>query len=293
MALTKSMEIARSSLSTLSERSSVVSRNVANANNPFASRKIAQTVSIPGSGVRLASITRAADMALFRNVLGANSVVGGQQAVIDALDQLNQTVGDPEQDSSPAALVGKLQESLQGFSSAPQDPIRARAVLNTATDLVTSLNTATRAVQDVRQTADADIQHSVDNVNSLLAQIQSTNTAIVKGTQLDADVTDQLDTRDKLLSDLANEIGIRVVPRSNNDVVVYTDSGVTLFDNTARKVSFDPTPVYAPTTTGNAVIVDGVAVTGPSAIMGIGSGRLKGLTDVRDTITVTYQSLAR
>jgi flagellar hook-associated protein 1 FlgK len=73
-------------------------------------------------------------------------------------------------------------------------------------------------------------------------------------------------------------------------VAIYTDSGVTLFDNTARTVTFDPQPVYDAATVGNPIIVDGVAVTGPDASMPISGGRLKGLTDLRDTIATTYQS---
>jgi flagellar hook-associated protein 1 FlgK len=291
MSLTASTEIARSSLSTLQERASVISRNVANANNAFASRKIGNTVASPnGSGVRLASVSRAADAALFQNVLAANAAVGGQQAIVSALDQLNLTTGDPEADSSPAALVGKLAETLQQYSSAPQDSIRARAVLDSANDLANALNAATDRVQDVRQRADADIGRSVGNLNTLLRQVEDVNREIVKGTQIGNDVTDQLDTRDRLLTEVASEIGIRVVSRADNDIAIYTDSGVTLFDNTARRVSFEATPVYSSTTTGNPLVVDGVAVTGPTASMPIGSGRLKGLTDARDTYAVTYQS---
>jgi flagellar hook-associated protein 1 FlgK len=290
MSLTASMETARSSLSTLQERASVVSRNVANANNAFASRKIANTVVAQGGGVRLASVTRATDAALFQNVLASNAAVGGQQAVVDALDQLNLTTGDPESDSSPAALVSKLAQTLQQFSSGPQDSIRAKAVLDGATDLANALNSATDNVQGVRQRADADIRRSVDNLNTLLGQVQQVNREIIKGTQIGNDVTDQLDTRDRLLTEVASEIGVRVVTRSNNDIAIYTDSGVTLFDNTARTVSFEATPVYSATTAGNPLVVDGVAVTGPTASMPIGSGRLKGLTDARDTYAVTYQS---
>jgi flagellar hook-associated protein 1 len=116
------------------------------------------------------------------------------------------------------------------------------------------------------------------------------NTKIVTGTQFGADVTDDLDTRDQLLTQIATEIGIRVTARSNNDIAIYTDSGVTLFDKSARQVSFDATPIYTPGATGNPLVVDGVPVTGASASMAIGSGRLKGLTDVRDTFTTTYQS---
>ncbi len=42
--------------------------------------------------------------------------------------------------------------------------------------------------------------------------------------------------------------------------MVYTDSGVTLFETKARAVTFEPTIVYGAATTGNSVMVDGVPV---------------------------------
>lgn len=290
MALGVSTEIARTSLSTLQERSSLISRNVANSGNELATRKIARVTYAPGGSARLASVTRAMDAALFNKVLVSNSAVGGQQEVVRALDRLSQTIADPEQDFSPAALVSKLGDALQQYSAGPQDPIRANAVLDAAHDLANGLGTATDTVQDVRTSADAALARGVAELNGYLADIETLNTEIVKGTFLGQDVTDQLDLRDNLVSKVATEIGIRVVARADNDIAIYTDSGVTLFDNSARSVSFDQTLLYDATISGNPLVVDGVAVTGPSASMAIGSGRLKGLTEVRDTIAVTYQS---
>ena len=290
MGLTTSMEIARTSLHAQQERSTVVSRNLANASNEYASRKTANTVTALGGGVRVASITRATDAVLFQKVLASNADVSAQKEIVDALNELDGTVADPEQDSSLAALIGKLNDALQQYSSSPQDPVRARSVLNSATDLATGLNEATEVVQTVRRRADQDIVSSVAKINSLLADVQTINRQIVNLTIAGADITDELDLRDKLIANVSNEIGIRVVSRSDNDVAIYTDSGVTLFDNTARQVTFTPTPVYTSTTSGSAVVVDGVAVTGPSASMPIGSGRLKGLTEIRDNYAATYQT---
>jgi len=290
MGLTGSMDIARASLSSQQARTTVLSRNIGNAQNPYANRKIANTVTSAGGGVRLESITRVANSVLFQKVLVSNAELAGQKEIVDALNTLSTTVTDPEQDASPAALVGKFNDALQQYSSGPQDPIRAKTVLDSATDLAKGLNEATETVQTVRRQADQDIQTSVATINTALADIQALNRQIVNGTFVGDDVSDQLDARDKLVADISQEIGIRVVNRSDNDIAIFTDSGVTLFDNTARQVSFDPTPVYDSTVAGSPVVVDGVAVTGPTATMPIGAGRLKGLTDVRDTLAVTYQT---
>ncbi len=145
-------------------------------------------------------------------------------------------------------------------------------------------------MQDVRRQADSDIASSVADINSLLSQFKQVNSDIVSGTQAGRDVTDSLDKREALLSKLSEQIGVTTVTRSNNDMVIYTDSGATLFETAPRTVSFQPTTTYAGATAGNVVYVDGVQVTGSSSPMPIQSGKLQGLTELRDVLAPQYQS---
>lgn len=290
MTLSAGMQAALSGLSTTAERTAVVSRNVANVGDSSASRKIANLVSLPGGGVRLATITRASNAALLDKMLGATSDAGTQRAIADALDQLDQTVNDPELDASPGALVAKLAAAIQTYATTPQSSAAAQAAVNAATDLARSLNDASAAVQQVRSQADADMAAGVGTLNKLLGQFETVNAAIVDGTRRGADVTDYLDQRDQLLAGISEQVGVRTVARGDNDMAVYTDGGVTLFDGRARTVSFAATPIYTPTMTGKAVYVDGVPITGNSGTMLSGSGRLAGLATVRDEVAVTYQS---
>jgi len=288
MTLSAGLEVARSGLAVTAGQTAVVSRNVANAGNPLASRKIANVVTSPSGGVALASITRVTNQALFDNLLSATAASNAQQAIMDALDRLDQTINDPELDASPAALVGKLADAIQQYASGPHDVTRGQAAVAAASRLAQALNSATRTVQDVRAQADTDIANSVERLNTLLAQFETINTEIIKGTRAGADITDYLDARDRTLAAISEEVGVRTITRADNDMVVFTDSGVTLFETRARTVSFTPTLIYSATTVGNPVYVDGVPITG-SGSMAIGTGRLTGLVSVRDDVAVTYQ----
>jgi flagellar hook-associated protein 1 FlgK len=73
-------------------------------------------------------------------------------------------------------------------------------------------------------------------------------------------------------------------------MAIYTDSGVVLFDKTARTVSMTATSTLPAGTTGNPVLVDGVPVTGANAPMPISSGTLAGLATLRDETAPTYQA---
>jgi flagellar hook-associated protein 1 FlgK len=290
MSLSTSLDVALSSLAATADQISLTSRNVARANDPTASRKSAEIITLPGSGVRLSSVRRVVDVALYNNLLEATSSAAGERAIVDALAQLDQTVNDTELDASPAALVQKLSDAIQQYAAGPQDIVRAQAAVGAARDLATALNDATDLVQGVRADADAEIAVSVDRLNTLLARFGDVNAEIVKGTLVGADVTDYLDQRDQILQEISQEVGIRTLTGANNNMSIYTDSGVTLFDVSARTITFQTTLAYAAGTTGYPVYADGVPITGNTGTMNVSSGRLTGLVKVRDDLAVTYQS---
>ena len=287
--LSLGLDIARSGLNATGEQSAVVARNVSNAGNALASRKITRTVSAPGGGVIITSITRAANDALTRSLQAAQSSAAGQKAIANALDRLDPTVNDPELDVSPAALLGGLRDALQVYASSPDNPTLAMSAIDSANRVVLSLNEATNTILDVRNQADADLSNSVDAINTLLSKFETVNREIIKGSREGADITDQLDSRDDIVRSLADELGIRTVARADNDMAIFTDSGLTLFDTVARSVSMLRTASLAPGSSGNAVYVDGVPVTGNGALLAVQTGRIAGLAAVRDEYTVTYQ----
>lgn len=291
MGLTSSLDTARSSLHVLSERTAVVSRNISNAQNDYVSRKIVHTVSGQnGHNVSIASTVRAEDDRLFQNMIASNSAAGQKEAMVSLLDQLNQSIGDVGQEASPAAAVAALADAIQQYSAAPHQTALGQNAVFKAKDMAASLNESTDIVQKARTDADKAIADSVANVNTMLAQFESVNAEIIKGTRIGADVTDLLDNRDQLLKDISREIGIRTITSDFNDMAIYTDSGVTLFETTARQVSFAPSNVLTPTTAGNAVFIDGARVTGSASPLPLASGRIAGLVEIRDTVAVTYQN---
>ncbi|MFK4509914.1 flagellar hook-associated protein FlgK [Bradyrhizobium daqingense] len=291
MSLTAALDSARASLMASGIQSSTISRNIAGASATGYSRKIAVLDNLPGTGVYVAAIQRAASGGLFTNVLTATSASAKQGVIYDGLQKIAAaTVDDPELEQSPTAQLTKLKQALQQYANSTDNATLAQAAVTSAKDMATTLNQATKTVQSVREGADADMATSVANINQLLAQFDKVNTAIVKGTISGDDVTDYLDQRDDIVSRLSQEVGVSMSLRANGDAALYTDSGVVLFDKTARTVSFAATNVYTPGTTGNAVYIDGVPVTGANSVMPLKTGKLAGLAELRDKATVTYQS---
>ena len=129
---------------------------------------------------------------------------------------------------------------------------------------------------------------SVARINDLLPSSRR-QPAVMSGSALGADISDAMDTSDGLIAQLSEEIGITVVPRAGNDIALYTDSGVPLFEGqpgryrSARQRSMgQPRPGRRLHRRRSGY--------GAGALMPLNSGNLVGLVKVRDEVAVTYQT---
>jgi flagellar hook-associated protein 1 FlgK len=292
MSLSSAATIANSGLRAVAMETSVVARNItgATATEQY-SRRISQIVPTIG-GVTAGTVTRATNQAVFGNLLSSTASAAAQASILSGLDTLNQVNGDLSATSqSPAALLTQFTSALQAYAASPSDETLAAEAVATANTLASGLNTAADAVQNARADADQQIASSVKTINSLLDQFQTLNLQVVKGTAAGSDVSDAQDSRDAVLTKLAEEIGITTMTAANGDVAIYTDSGVPLFQGgKVRDISFAPTQTYTPTTVGQQVVANGISITGDASPMPILSGRLAGLVTLRDDLAVTYQA---
>jgi len=298
MGLSSAWDVATTSLATNAGLTSIVSRNIANAQNSagYVSTKSANLATASNGAAAILSIGDLSNAALFNAMLAGNSASAAASALSDGVARLQQTVSDAASTAeaaqaahSPATLVEALSAALQAYSPSPDSSV-AGGVLQAAKNLALGLNSASATVANVRQTADRDMADSVATINGLLAQFQDVNTAIVKGTASGADISDALDHRNTILQSLSNQIGITTTTNGAGSMSIYADSGATLFDVSARSVTMTQTNVFSATTAGAAVYVDGVPVTGANAAMPIQSGALAGLANLRDNVATQYQA---
>lgn len=292
MSLTSALNTAKSSLSALQTQTSVASSNIANVNSPGATRKTATAVTAAGGGVsvKVTSSAQSSNTVLFRNMLNANSAVAGSSVQYEALSRINEILGDTNAGVSPQARLTAFQDALQDLASTPGSTDLGRAAVLAAQDLVTTLNENSQMADTLRRDADTQLVNAAADMNTLLAKLEDVNKKVIAGTAKGADVTDLVDQRDQIVTRLSEYVGLTVQTRGNNDVVLYTDSGVTLFETTARSVSFNATNPIEAGKDGNAFYIDGIAVTGDNSSMPLKSGLVAGAVQVRDEIAVTYQT---
>ena len=244
MSLTTALSIAQSALRNTSRQTSIVSRNVSDASNPDYTRRIA-VVTSTAPGARSVDIQRAASELLFKNNLGAMSSLEGQRTLYDGMERLGLAVNGADNASSAATAIGALQQALQIYSASPSNRNLAENAVDAARQVVRTLNSGTQAIQSFRADMDSEIGSAVSELNDLLAQFKDANTDIVSGTRNGRDVSDSLDRRDALLKQISSIVGISTYSRSDNDMVIMTKDGSTLFETIPRTVSFQPQSVYA------------------------------------------------
>lgn len=270
-------------------QTSVVSRNVADASNPDYSRRQA-VVTSTAPGARSVDIQRAANELLFRQNLGALSAWSGQSALYSGMDQLGVAVNGVDNASSPSTAIADLQKALQLYATSPSNQNLGASVIDAAKQVVRSLNEGSKAVQDFRTQTDGQIATAVDDLNSLLGQFQDANTAVMSGTRSGTDVSDALDQRDALLKKISNYVPVSTFTRGDNDMVITTGDGTTLFETIPRTVTFAAAAGYTAGAAGNAVYIDNVPISAGAGGNTSASGTLAGLLQLRDGVASTMQS---
>ena len=289
MSLTTALNIAQSSLLATSRQTSVVSRNIADAEDPDYAHRAAMLVST-APGARTVVIQRAVNDQLFRQNLSALSAWSGQRTLADGLDRLELAVNGPDNTSSASTAIAALQNALQTYATSPSNRSLGDSVIEATRQVVASLNGGTQALQDFRTQADGEIAGAVTQLNTLLARFEDVNRAVVSGTRAGTDVSDALDQRDTLLKKIAEYVPVSTFTRGGNDMVVTTADGTMLFETVPRTVSFSPSSGYMAGVAGNTVYIDNVPLSAGPADSAEATGKLAGMLQLRDGVAVTMQA---
>ncbi len=295
MTLTTALNNAQAIFNNTGTQSSVVSNNISNANNTNYSRRQAM-LTTDMAGAQVVQISRSSEPSLQKAYLNSSSADAAQQLLLSAYGKLQSaTLGGNDNEIAPATYLSAFQTAMQTYSGSPSSATAAQAAVNAAQSLATSLNDATTAVQSARTDADKQISSDVDTLNSLLKQFQTANDAVKSATTTagptSSALSDALDQRDSILTQISKIVGVTTVTRGNNDMALYTTNGTTLFETIPRAVTFQPTNTYtASLKKGNSVYIDGVALTQGQGANTTAQGTLQAALQVRDDIAPTYQA---
>jgi flagellar hook-associated protein 1 FlgK len=234
----------------------VVSRNVANANDPNYTKKIqtqnslvagfipGQPLFANGQGVQLPPYGRQVDLNLQIQARTSNSQQQSYSAIDTFLQRLQQAFGAPGGTLNIGSQMTALHNAFQALAAAPDQQPYQTSVLTSAQTLVNTFNELTSTIQTLRTQVEQEITNSVQTVNTALTNIQNVNTQIAIAQNTGQSSADLQDERDKFVQDLSQQMGVSTFLRPDGRLAVLTESNSTsggsrfLVDQSAVQASF-------------------------------------------------------
>ena len=285
MGLTDALRTSTNSLSTYSNVLSTVSRNITGVNNADYSRRNVEIGSDSLYSTK-ALVTREVNISVFKASIDASSKLATTQAMADGLNQIATLQGGDNFIFAPTTMLQTLRQSLELAAADPSSEMALSLSVGNARDFASAINTSYQQLLNERQNADASIASNVTKLNELLDRFNEANSKVVIAAQSGGNDFTSEDTRDALVSQISELVGVSVLRRDNNDMMLVASNGAVLFDRQPRAVNFEQTRIYGANTTGNAITIDGVPITGDGAGFPVTTGALAGQVSLRDKVIV-------
>ena len=251
MSLLGALSNAISGLNAAKSALETVSNNVSNVNTPDYARKSIQlsTRAIPGGagGVDVKSISRQIDQFISDDLRQAAADADSLSTQSSIASELGHALGSPGDPMDLGVLMQNFQNALARLSAAPADSSLRGALVDAADRLAKGIQKGNSAVENAWQKINAELSTNVEQVNSLLSQLQSLNQQISETRGSGGDSSNIEDRRDAALSELAKLVSINVVERGHGAVTVFAGNGRALLDSdvhplTYRKSLLPPAP---------------------------------------------------
>jgi flagellar hook-associated protein 1 FlgK len=155
-------------------------------------------------------------------------------------------------------------------------------VVTNAQRTAQNLNSMSADTQQLRQEADSQISDAVGIVNTQLTTIDKLNDQIVAAKLRGIETGDLEDQRDLAVSKISEQMDVSTYTRDNGQMVIFTKAGRTLLDGNPSPLTHTPASSLQAAVTYPAGI-DGITVNGADITNEIGSGKIAGLVQLRDT----------
>ncbi|WP_426527528.1 flagellar hook-associated protein FlgK [Bradyrhizobium sp. McL0615] len=256
MSLSQALSIAMSGLRANQLALSLTSSNVANSDTPGYIRKTVNQIQTSsgsiGAGVSITGVNRELDLYLQQQIRTEQSGASYADLRSSILSSLQSIYGTPGGTGTLETAFNNLVTAVQGLSTSSDSQSARIGVLNAAQSLTQQLNSMSGGIQSLRSQAEAGLNSAVNTANTAMQQIVNLNTQLQSGNTSDAAAAALKDQRDQYVDQLSQLMDIRVIENSNNQIQVFTNSGVQLVGAEASTLSFNPQGTVTPNTQWDA-----------------------------------------
>jgi len=291
--LTQLLNVGITGLQAATQGMQTVANNTANVNTPgYNVQSVVQSqlpgvAGDPGSGVVVNSVQRAFDQYIYQQMVSAGSVNQAAQAVQTNAQSLATMF--PVMSGGANGLGAALSGFFAAINQLGQDPNSSpnrQVVLGSAQTLVSNfVSIGTQLAQNLSGIND-QIGAAVQQVNALTQQIAALNRSIATQPAGADPPNSLLDTRDNLVRQLAQQIGITLSPQSNGSVDIYTNSGALLVGgDTALRLGVTASPY------GDGSVTITYEPTGQDLTSKIAGGTIGGLLTSRAQTVAAEDSI--
>jgi flagellar hook-associated protein 1 FlgK len=261
----------------------VAGQNIANVNTPGWSRRtidLAEVLPVDqysaGGGAEVMGVRALRDRLLDARMLQEVPQQTRDGAKSDSLGVVEATVGLPG-----SSLDVNLQSFFDAFSKLADNPTSAVArqeVLLQGNSLGSAFNDLSTRLVDAQHSADSQVRSTVDQINTLAAQIAEVNKSISTASE-SSSLPLMEDRRQLLVRQLSELADVKVIPQDGNSIQVALGGRALVVGENTYALSVTPQPPsgYVSISSGGTDIT--------SSIQG---GKLAGYLQVRDGNLTDY-----
>jgi len=258
----------------------VSSNNIANASvEGYTTKSTSLASNVSGGsavGVSVTSVGSSVDSYLIKAINEAASESGYASVFADPLEIVSSNFGSVGDDDAISTLITDLETSIASLAASADSQSAKSLVLTDAEQIASELNSLSASVQDQRAAADQSIEDTIDQINSLLNEIQSYNEQLTgtDGTTLASSELE--DARAVAIQELSELADVTYYTSSSNQTQVYI-GGTLVVGSQVQELEYNAVgTVNADTVFGD------ITVNGKSISDDISGGELGGLIDLRD-----------
>ena len=292
--LSQLVQIGLSGLEAATEGMQTVSNNTANVNTPGYNVEGLNQTELPGIeggpglGTDVTSIQRAFDQFTYQEVVGASSATAAAQAVESTAQNL--AAAFPVASGGAGGLGAALSSFFSAANTVAQDATsipNRQVFLGDAQSLAAAFRSVGGQLATSLTTLNGQLATSIQQINGLTQQIAALNQQIAgQAGSSNGAPNSLLDQRDQLVQQLAQQVGVSVIPNANGEVDLYTSNGAELVNGTTASQLAVTSGSFGD---GSVAITDGP--NGQDLTSSIAGGQLGGLLTSRSQIVSTQDSV--
>jgi flagellar hook-associated protein 1 FlgK len=279
--LSSSLSVALQALNAADGAIQATNNNIANANTPGYTRKVAilqeaaptndGNVSV-GNGVMLEGYQSVRDELVQSQIQQETQAQSGANAQLASMQQIQPAFTSSTQDIG--TQMSALFSSISGLSTDPSSSSARQAVLTAGQNLATAFNNVSNTLTTQQSSLNTQVSDDVSQVNQLAKQIAALNPQIaqLKSTGQDGGTVE--DQQDQLVLQLS---------ALTNVAVTQTDTGETITTGNGTPLVVGNQSYALQTTTGSNGMTQVLDQNGTNATATLSGGDLGGTVQTRDT----------